>query len=250
MSDKYKQQIRILTLKGTENYQIWAINTKLVLEAYNLWQYVKGIAIRPSNNEENREALSRWIMGDARAKHTVFLSTSVTIQRVLEQHLTTAKELWEATNKQYSQKGYSLVKQAVVRLYKSKVEDFASVEEYNNNFATALKDLLKVKEARPGNNLIAVMYLCGLARRYEVFVSQKESEARLGALSISDLMADAIEEARNQEDTANIGSALVAKGGHPKPHRLHSEKEKCKTCKRGFHSLSKCWVEHPKKTPK
>lgn len=247
MSDDYKQQIKIPTLKGTENYQIWAINTRLALEAYNLWQYAEGTALKPS--KENKEDLAKWVIGDARAKHTVFSSTLVTVQRVLEQHLTTARELWDAAKKQYSQKGYSLVKQSVVRMYELKVKDFASVEEYNNNFAAVFKDLLKVKETRLGNNLIAVMYLQGLARRYKVFVSRKESEARLGAPSISNLMADAIEESQNQDDTAGLANALVTKGDRTKPQRSHTKKEKCKGCKRGFHAVSECWREHPEKAP-
>lgn len=99
-------------------------------------------------------------------------------------------------------------------MYKSKVEDFLLVEEYNNNFAAALEDLFKVEQLKPAPNMIAAMYLRGLAKQYKVFALHKESEAQLGAPLISDLIADAIEEARNLDNSASAraSTALVLKG--------------------------------------
>ncbi len=259
-------RIRILKLKGAENYRSWAIYVHAALESRAVWDIVLGTQIAHAAPEFNSEKLIKdayleYSQKQASAKGILILSIDLSI---LTDKCTTstAKAIWDYYYTQYKEKEFVLRFTLFIHLITSKVSSFRSITDYNADFQITLDKLRSWGDSIPDDLKLAA-YLHGIEDTYPDFAAAHRSVARTKVLALSSVMAELDDEGRKSSDATALsiriketkrggrrgcGSNSGRGRGTGSGCRPHTQ-EMCSHCDHQGHWEPNCWKKYPEKAP-
>ena len=183
--------MKITTLKGSTNYPLWSQHVERLLRAEGVWQYVDGRKQRPDNAQdeakldETEKAQETWDTKDARALFQIYSALSDDLKIHFEEHQT-AKELWTAIKNQFNNVGYAFLYTAYLNMIRLRVDDFKTVEEFNQKFKMYLNRLSQAKVKLPPVITIT-SYLIALSDKFPAFTARIRAGLTLDFEQLPDL---------------------------------------------------------------
>ena len=259
-------RIRILKLKGAENYRSWAIYVHAALESRAVWGIVLGTQIAHAAPEFNSEKLIKdayleYSQKQASAKGILILSIDLSI---LTDKCTTstAKAIWDYYYTQYKEKEFVLRFTLFIHLITSKVSLFRSITDYNADFQITLDKLRSWGDSIP-DDLKLAEYLHGIEDTYPDFAAAHRSAARTKVPAVSSVMAELEDKGRKSSDATALSIRIketkrgggrgrgsnsgrgrgTGSGGRPRTQEV------CSHCDHQGHSEPNCWKKYPEKAP-
>ena len=231
------EKISIVKLKGSINYEVWALRTKALLTKEGQIDTIFNI----SNDAKNLKALSN-------------------IQLLIEdgpllqiQEYTTAKEAWDALKNLYYARGFSSEFLICREFFNTSLNKYPSMEEYLNK-VKYLSDQLKAKNIELPRQVIIAWVLNNLSEDYENIISNITQTLRndINAYSLENLFSNLIDESKRQESnkdkSAFISTTSFKKYKGKKPYKITKGKY-CNYCKQTTHIARNCYFLWPEKAP-
>jgi gag-polypeptide of LTR copia-type len=115
---------RILKLKGSKDYPIWAMRMESSLIKEKLFS-----PIEDENHTRNKEALA-------------YIQLSLADGPLMQtKHITTAKAAWDALKNLYNSSGFSSNFLTIKALFNTTITQFSSIEEYLNKVKELIEEL-------------------------------------------------------------------------------------------------------------
>ena len=218
----------ISKLKGSENYEIWALRMQSLLIKEKCWSF-QDIAAKTTENADKALALIRLAIEDGPLLQI--------------RNLLTPQEAWDGLKKLYSPKGFSSEFLIFKEFFDTTlVNSGNSAEEYINTI-TRLTDDLNARELKLPDKLIMAWVLNHLTPEYEGFVSNITQSYRIdGAkFDLQGLFSNLLDESRRLSyKDADIPQVLAATGNDSAKSTM-----KCTHCKRKYHTIETCYKLHP-----
>ena len=221
----------ISKLKGSENYEIWALRMQSLLIKEKCWTFqdTTGDATKTTDNADKSLALIRLAIEDGPLLQI--------------RNLITPQDAWDGLKKLYSPKGFS----SEFLLFKeffdtTLVNSSNSVEAYINTI-TRLTDDLNARDLKLPDKLIMAWVLNHLTPEYEGFVSNITQSYRIdGAkFDLQGLFSNLLDESRRLSYKDNDTAQVLAAS--------RISKRKCTHCKKPGHLIEKCYQLHPELRP-
>ena len=151
------EQVIMPKLKGTSNYEVWALRT----DAFLIKEGLKEAIITKRPNLEDS------INDKALANIRLLVEDGPLLQI---QHINTAKEAWESFKNLYSPKGFTSEFLICREFFNTTLDKHSSIEEYLNK-VKQLSDQLKAKSLELPKQVIIAWVLNNLTEEYEGIVS-------------------------------------------------------------------------------
>lgn len=213
-------RINIEKLDGGSNWLTWKFLMRQVLESNELFDYVDGTILAPTN--EDAAAIVAWKKNDAKARRAI--STACKRQPLLQiMNCNTAKDMWTILKSTYEQASKSNILFLQQRYY-----SFA--KEPGDDIATCLSKLVEIVQQLKDQNenisdsMVMTKILMSLPAEYNHFHSAWEStnaENQTMANLRARLMAEELR-IKSQGNAENV-EALVAKKNFPNTNTLKKE---------------------------
>ncbi len=219
-------------LKGTENYDVWAMKAAQLLIREDFYD-----AIEPTDEDKADKSFSKK---NRQARATIILTLD---DAILEhaKRATTAKELWEPLKELFSLAGFSAHHLLLQGLVKTSLESHGSVTEFVEAVKRQGCQLKELDLTVPDWIFVSVL-LHGLGDTYEVFVSSTiQSMRQKQPPAPNEVISQLLDEERRRTGT-ETGTALLAK--------KRDKTVQCSYCKGGGHTQNTCWRLHPDLRPK
>ena len=221
----------ISKLKGSENYEIWALRMQSLLIKEQCWSFLDSAKDAAKAVEHANKALA-------------LIRLAIEDGPLLQiRNLITPQDAWEGLKKLYSPKGFS----SEFLLFKeffdtTLVNSSNSVETYINTI-TRLTDDLNARDLKLPDKLIMAWVLNHLTPEYEGFVSNITQSYRTdGAkFDLPGLISNLLDESRRLSYKDNETAQVLAASSRPK--------RKCTHCKKPGHLIEKCYELHPELRP-
>ena len=218
----------ISKLKGSENYEIWALRMQSLLIKEQCWSFLDSAEDAAKAVEHANKALA-------------LIRLAIEDGPLLQiRNLITPQDAWEGLKKLYSPKGFS----SEFLLFKeffdtTLVNSSNSVETYINTI-TRLTDDLNARDLKLPDKLIMAWVLNHLTPEYEGFVSNITQSYRIDG-DLPGLFSNLLDESRRLSYKDNETAQVLAASSRPK--------RKCTHCKKPGHLIEKCYELHPKLRP-
>ena len=224
-------KFNISKLKGSENYEIWALRMQSLLIKENCWTF-SGTPADPSKPAENAE------------KALALIRLAIEDGPLLQiRNFATPSSAWDGLKKLYSPKGFSSEFLIFKEFFDTTLANSNnSVEDYINTI-TRLTDNLDTRNLKLPDKLIMAWVLNHLTPEYEGFVSNITQSYRIdGAqFDLPGLFSNLLDESRRLSyKDGNSQQALAA---------AKSNRPKCTHCKKPGHHIDKCYQLHPELKP-
>ncbi len=161
----HKKIIRILKLKGAENYRPWAIYVKATLESKGTWDIFGATRAIPATLDNKldhgvKDAINSYKQQNISARAILILSIDSTI--ITDNFKTsTVKEISDYYGGLYKKIGFVLSFTPFVHLIILKVSAFQSIKVYNTDCKIILNKLRSLGDILP-DNLKWATYLYGI----------------------------------------------------------------------------------------
>jgi hypothetical protein len=232
-------KVTIQKLKGTSNYEVWSLRSDAFLIKEGQKRAI--IASVPEIEQD--------INDKALANIKLLVEDGPLLQI---QHITSAKEAWEALKNLYSPKGFTSEFLICREFFNTTLDKYTSMEEYLNK-VKQLSDQLKSKQLELPKQVVIAWVLNSLTDNYEGFVSNVTQSLRNNAESftIETLFSNLLDESKRQDnkDYNSNTQILFAKYKGKKPYKIVKGKY-CKHCKLASHDIKDCYFLFPNKAPK
>lgn len=237
----------IKKLKGVPDYQDWKFQVRNLLENKNLW-----VAIEPGTTAAG---VPKTVDAekDRVARTTICLLVDPCCFSKVR-NARSAKEAWQNLCSAYEDKGWGRRISLQRALWKCKLEDFGTMDEYVSKIMSLAHQLEDIDAKVTDDWLISIL-LSGLTAEYRPMVMAIDNSGQ--AITSEQVMTKLTQEANRQlgsESTSSGESALFAKGkkpgNHSAKHAGHgsnnkpTEKKKfvfkCFRCHKEGHKSSEC----------
>lgn len=205
-------------LEGHKNYDSWKFQMKMILIDYGLWQCVQG-----TDNNTDR---------DQRALAKICLS----VKSVCVSHVRAAgssKEAWDNLEKAFQSSSLSRQLSLKRRLYRTRYEDFSSMNEYVSGVLSLVHQLADIK-ITIADSEIGMLLLSGLPDSYETMLSAYGTTHT--TIVSDDVIKTLLEEESRRgfrDEVASGGSAFAIKN-------TQSSSITCHECGQKGHIRPKC----------
>lgn len=152
------------------NYEIWQIRMKAVLQRHDKWGYVSGSIAAPlvvTGDSATENALNKWRENDEKAIAEIILSVGEVELRSISK-CTTSKEAWEKLQSIHASKSPVRKIELLTDITSFKMEDDEDFRHRLDKFSSAVEQLEGMKIEIP-NDMLVVLILKGLPQSYENF---------------------------------------------------------------------------------
>ena len=175
-------------LKGTSNYEVWALRT----DAFLIKEGLKEAIITERPNLEDS------INDKALANIRLLVEDGPLLQI---RHINTALEAWESFQNLYSLKGFTSEFLICREFFNTTLDKHSSMEEYLNK-VKQLSDQLKAKKLELPKQVIIAWVLNNLTDDYESIVSNITQSLRnnIDAFNLESLFSNLLDESKRQEN--------------------------------------------------
>lgn len=233
----------------SENYDGWKIQMRSVLIHCDLWGYVSGTHVVPTDGN----ALTTYTSKDQKALATIVLSVKAS-QLLHVSKCKTSEEAWKALEEVHCPRGPARKVTIFKQLLALKMIEGKTMEKHLSDFADLSEKLLQI-DIKIEDELLAIILLSSLPIEYENFVVAIESRDDLP--NTSALKTKLLEEAKRRENVLpaneNKERAFFQKNKNKQKENKDSSKEpnhsnsrnkymsrKCYRCNRKGHYASSC----------
>ena len=228
----------ITKLKGSENYQGWAIMAKAYLLRQGLDQAIQ-------SPEDDNDRLQKKALADI----------TLLCEYGTANHITNCKtgfEAWKILKDLYNSDGFTNKYILLQQFFQTVQSDFESVEAYVSKIKSILDNLTAQDLMIPEMVNIAWL-LQNLESDFEPFVAQVTQALRSNpkAYTWESLTANLLDEAKRLQ-VANKSTKSIQQVGFrgKKPWKKSKSIAFCKYCKLAGHKEDDCYFLHPDKAPK
>lgn len=263
------QGIRIPKLKGTSNWDIWALRAEALLIEKGYFEALSPFRAAPTVEEYGERypqelqvyttQLAQYELNTRKAAALIRLSLEDG-PLVQTKGLVTIGDLWQRLKTLYEPSGFSAEYLICKQLFSTTLKGCqGSIETYLNQIKR-LTDDLQVRGLGLPNKVIASYTLSNLSGEYETIVAALSQYYRAGNdINIADLSSYILDEGRRirgnqgpkrlEEDTA---MAMAARGIEftPKSQSNRPTRPICTHCRKKGHREEGCWKKHPQLAPK
>lgn len=235
--------IKIETL-GKENFDTWKIQMQAILIKNDLWDYVNGECVKPSD----AVTAAKWMKYDAKARSDLILAINPSELKQIKD-CSTSNEVWKKLHFIYQSKGPARKATLLKQLLLNKMNIGDDVRSFLNNFFDAV-DKLKDLDIDINNDLLSIILLYSLPDEYDNFRCAIESRDELP--KAENLKIKIIEESDSRKSKAsNDINALAAKSNTINKSQSFSKKYKfngkCNKCNLYGHKGKDCRVSNKNK---
>lgn len=201
------------------NYELWKVQMKSVLVFNDLWQYVDGIEVRPTENAQE------WVRKDSKA---LALINSVSITHGQLNHVKKAqssKEAWDGLKAIFESRGPVRKAALYKQLLRMEKKPNITMTQYITDFTRKAEQLEEAGIEIP-DELLAIMLLGSLPVEFENFnvaIESRDEIPTLESLKIKLIEEEARQNdriAKTNENNEN-NDALLVKGRSEKSKHKH-----------------------------
>lgn len=227
-------KVKTIFLEGSDNYDLWALKTELVLMKDGL---EAAISDQPNELTEQQKKNARVIIQLSLEKGPLWHTKD----------LTSAKDIWTKLQQVYKPKGFSSELLILKEFFNAHLSDFDTIEQYLDK-VKLLHDELRSKNLALPDKATMAWILNSLTEEYDVAV-QAITQAFRGnpeAYTLDDLISSLIDESRALK---HRGDQVNALGGR-RNWRGNKHQTYCTHCKGTSHTDKDCYFLHPNKAPK
>jgi hypothetical protein len=225
---------KVPTLKGAENYVVWAVRIEAYLTHGGLQK-----AIEPNNRlttEQNSKALSAILL---------FLDDGPLLNT---RHLKTPYEIWSRLKELYNPEGFTTDFLVLKQLFSTNLDSYeGDIEGYLSKIRELVDDL-KTKQIALPEKVIIAWTLYNLTEDYYPTVDAIVQALRASptAYSLNSLFSILIDTSKTLEDRASGGKVLVTSLKRSKTLQDgRKEKNRCSHCNIRGHTVGQCFFKHP-----
>jgi hypothetical protein len=221
---------------------------KLEIEAERLTELYKS----QKDEWEKRKFLAADILFSAMDLH---------IQTLFETEKTDPKQLWDAAQKQFAERGFTYLYDLVMALTTLRLADSHDLEDYCMKFKT-LQHQLAAQQSEPPAEWYNSLFIGGLGSKFDIWQSRRRTNPTTTTTELETLMAEVREEARALESptalllrskNAQLRVKHQTKPGNSTKQQSDDEQPQepptCNYCHKIGHVEASCWVKYPDQSP-
>jgi hypothetical protein len=262
---------RFQRLKGSENWEAWAIRMKALLAKEKLIIALTPMHGSPEPPSEPNEAaqeryealISQYSAYVIEYQEKSPLAASY-IQLALEdgplyqtQHINGACELWTTLEGLYKPTGFTSEFLLANQLFSTTLASCNyKMEEYLTKIKR-LTDQLASRNLTIPDGIVAAYTLSKLSNEYQSIVAVISQTYRQGGASakidLANLFSQLIDEEKrikSRNVDTEMAMPVQTQGGNQGGQNPRSNRPKCSNCGRKGHKIENCWKLHPEKRPK
>ncbi|BET02189.1 Hydra magnipapillata [Nesidiocoris tenuis] len=209
-----------IAVLGRDNFDTWRIQIEAVLTKSDLWEYVDGSIVKPTQPEEE---IRRWERQDRKARSELILAIKASELKQIKS-CKTANELWIKLHSIFASKGPARTASLLKQLTQCRMKIGEDAREFVNNFFD-LVDKLHELDIEINDKLLAILLLNSLPEEFENFRCAIESRDELPRTEL--LRIKILEESDSRIEKQQDGNnALISKHKIQQP-KGNKPRKKC-----------------------
>ena len=172
--------LKVELLKGQDNYQLWFIRMKGVLQGQSLWTYLTGDRKEPSkkeneDDEDFSDRMDKYWQNCHKARGLIIQTVSNEILLNLE-HIESAKECWDYLQEQYKPTGMAFAHAKFLE-WDTLCFDGKDIQHYCNAYKATCSNLKEAQEEL-SNSLKLHRFIHQISPYYNAFCTGLRQDMR------------------------------------------------------------------------
>ncbi len=284
-----------MRLKGSSNYANWKAAVEMHLRSEGVWGFVDGSNNEPPALSSAMSAIIKaleatdlgvldrikleieaerltelfksqtdeWQKRQFMAADMMFSAMDLPIQTLFETKKTDPKQLWDAAEKQFAEKGFTFLYDLVMSIMSLRLADSRDLEDYCTKFTTFQHQLAALRSEPPAEWYNS-MFIGGLGSKFEIWQSRRCTDPTTNTAELETLMAEVREEARalesptalllqskssQKKDAGRVPGKSKTRGTKAAEQKKPEGAPLCAHCHNKGHAEANCWKKYPDKRP-
>ena len=252
--------LKVELLKGQDNYQLWFIRMKGVLQGQSLWTYLTGDRKEPSkkeneDDEDFSDRMDKYWQNCHKARGLIIQTVSNEILLNLE-HIESAKECWDYLQEQYKPTGMAFAHAKFLE-WDTLCFDGKDIQHYCNAYKATCSNLKEAQEEL-SNSLKLHRFIHQISPYYNAFCTGLRQDMRKivdkkDLPTLDNVISMLLDEhlAQTNIESANIARGAGGRNNFNKPQGgdNSSNTERCSHCGIKGHGPDVCFHLRPDLRP-
>ena len=241
-------EIKFKKLTGSDNWNTWKFNLKMLLMGKDLWNIVTGDEVLPSDTEVGEDRRRKYKRRDQLAMSLICLNVSESVQ-IYVRGAESAREAWNCLSDHFEEKTLSRKIQLHRKLYNLKLQKGTSMTSHVNSLKMIAEQLESLDDEVPEKYLVMILMSSVPESSYNNLITALETlkQEELTWNYVRDRFICEYERRKGDKDAKKSDDALFS-GGDKKDFKNRNKSNnkdgkkqfKCHFCHQKGHFIKDC----------